>query len=246
MFRAIGIMAILSALLFVPLQAQGATMDITMTIRDFCDDHPDFENGLGDDRGFVDCTIGSDGKPVYVGGAGTTTTHGAANFNQWYNDTPGVNMTTTKTLTATNTSADPDVYTYTNTAFFPIDGELFGNEGRAHNYHFTAEFHVEFAYETGQVFHFTGDDDVFVFINGELVIDLGGVHVAESASVDLDTLGLTPGLQYDFDFFYAERHTTLSDLIFETNIPIPEPATLSVVGLGGLAVLLKRRRRRSS
>jgi len=45
------------------------------------------------------------------------------------------------------------------------------------------------------------------------VIDLGGVHAAETGSVVLDTLGLTVGNTYNLDTFYAERHTSGSDFV---------------------------------
>ena len=70
------------------------------------------------------------------------------------------------------------------------------------------------------MFSFDGDDDLWVFINDELVVDLGGVHPAVSGSVDLDTLGLTIGETYDFDLFFAERHTTQSNFRIDTSIDL--------------------------
>jgi len=92
-----------------------------------------------------------------------------------------------------------DAYAYTNNHFYPIDDELLGNEGRRHNFHF-------------QEFRFQGDDGVWVFINNEQVVDIGGVNGAANRGVRLDSLGLNDGETYQFDLFGAERHTNNSKL----------------------------------
>ena len=79
-----------------------------------------------------------------------------------------------------------DTWVYDNDSFFPIDNMGFGNEGNQHNYHFTYEVHTNFTYEGGEQFTFRGDDDVWVFINGKRIIDLGGVHPPQQQMVDID------------------------------------------------------------
>ncbi|MGK7883186.1 MAG: fibro-slime domain-containing protein [Crocosphaera sp.] len=238
-------------------KVEAATIDITGTIRDFCfleiagvcSDHPDFEQSVGGlETGIVESTIGLDRKPVYAKGDGTSsiTTNGATFFDQWYRDVPGVNASTPLTITLDNTiTADPDVFTFVEPQFFPIDGKLFGNQGLIHNYHYTYEIKSKFTYKGGEIFSFTGDDDVWVFINDELVVDLGGVHPPLSATVDLDTLGLTIGEDYNFDLFFAERQTTGSSFRIDTSIvledleSVPEPSSLGFITLAGLSIASK-------
>lgn len=123
-------------------------------------------------------------------------------------------------------------YTYTNTDFFPLDGQGWGNEQYWHNYGFCLELHTSFTYEKGQVFNFMGDDDVWVFINGILVIDLGGVHGAAGDVCYLDSLGLTEGQICTLDFFFCERHITGSDLIISTSIELNPCGTADADGDG--------------
>jgi fibro-slime domain-containing protein len=195
--------------------------DLVASMRDFREDHPDFEGAIADDRGLVQAILGGDGKPVYAPPGATATVSGPPSFNQWYNDVPGVNMLFAVPITLTEIA--PGRFVFEDLDFFPLDGMGWpGEEIDGHNFHFTTELHGAFRYRGGETFTFTGDDDLFAFVNGHLAIDLGGVHGVQGHTIDFDasaaTLGITPGNVYSLDVFHAERHTGESNFRIETSI----------------------------
>ena len=203
-------------------RAPGAMIALHGTVRDLRGTHPDMElPDVGDDRGIVEERLGRDRKPVYASASVTPTTSGRLAFNEWFHDVPGVNRSAPLDLVLRRRGAEL-VYTLDDGAFFPIDRQLCGNEGRPHNFHFTLEVHAEMTYRGGESFTFAGDDDLWAFIAGRLAIDLGGVHAQQSRTLRLDALapsfGMTPGGTYPIDLFFAERHTTGSTLRIETTI----------------------------
>ena len=131
--------------------------------------------------------------------------------------------------------------------FFWINDRGFGNEGKGGNYAFTMEMHHDFTYREGLKFDFNGDDDVWVFINDSLVLDLGGSHGPTDGSFDVDDIpGLELGKNYHFDFFYAERHTFASTIRITTNILTPmkleiivKDDTISAGSLGRLEAAIR-------
>ena len=191
---------------------------LSATIRDFSDQHPNFQAGLSYIReGIVESELGADGKPVFKNGFGYIEKE---DFDQWYNNVSGVNQSTTINLELTKATPNSSIYSFSNNSFFPIDNQFLGNEGYIHNYHFTTEIRTQFTYRGGETFSFTGDDDVWVFIDNQLVVDLGGVHSAITGSIDVDTLGLEVGQTYSFDIFHAERQTSSSNFSFQTSLEL--------------------------
>jgi len=212
--------------------------------------HPDFGNYCCDDslqkgKGVVRSTLDTNHKPVWAGPTQDPVPDptqllftGKKEFDQWYRDVSGVNMTyyenltllqnaTSKTTYAMNSDTDPPWYDLC--GFFPLDdlskplidqntgqavtyhydqgqpddrtchayqGLGFGNSWANHNYSFTTELRYWFQYQGTEKLKFTGDDDVWVFVNGTMTVEMPGTHNRSVGTVILDTSNGTAQVGY--------------------------------------------------
>jgi fibro-slime domain-containing protein len=83
----------------------------------------------------------------------------------------------------------------------------------AHNFHFTSEVRYLFPFQGGEELTFSGDDDVWVFVNGQLAVDIGGLHQELERTITFEEgdFGMTAGNLYEVVVFQAERAPVASN-----------------------------------
>ena len=124
------------------------------------------------------------------------------------------------------------------------DAKLNSDAGVKKNFHYSIRSHSQFVFNSAirQYFDFSGDDDVYVFVNNHLVLDLGGAHSQLSYKIDLLNLyqqqeanpsidyGLKDGEVVNFDMYYLERHSTGSNFYALMNIMLaPDQVTDNII-----------------
>jgi fibro-slime domain-containing protein len=167
--------------------------------------------------------------------------HSGDPFSFWYRTTDGVNK---EKVVPTTLTLNNGAYAFNSNALFPLDNDGFvasGDELKRgnHNFGFTSEVRRWFQFDGGELLTFNGDDDVWVFVNGQLALDIGGVHPVEVRTIRLNangsvdckegepgaqtfdnlvdckvakrTLTLTLGKVYEIALFHAERHSDASN-----------------------------------
>ena len=182
----------------------------------------------------------------------------AGRFAQWYVDDPTVNISVPSTITLRQIAAGTFQYSCNaagcDSAFpggyFPLDGQGWVQLGQEtarsdgtnlHNFSFTTETRYWFAFQGNEQLSFFGDDDLWVFVNGQLTLDIGGIHSQTNGQFTLAAngvattcvenipgdggnnpagpapncttvnLGLTLGNVYEIQVFNAERHISQSN-----------------------------------
>eukprot|EP00127_Corallochytrium_limacisporum_P005861 Clim_evm6s214 gene=Clim_evmTU6s214 len=215
--------------------------------------HLDCDSSGGLLTGMVEDTLGADGTPTIVTIPDRKrNVHTAESWWSWYHDvdhnvygTLG-NKRIEDTIELTLDRATGQ-YTFNSAplgsrgGFFPMDGRGFDDHNTRfnHNYCFTSQISTSFTFQGDETFSFRGDDDVWVFVNKHLLIDIGGLHSAKCRTVKLGPDSPSPNLPfgcssvsldqwfkdnlvvgetYQFDMFHAERHTTSSNFYLTTTL----------------------------
>lgn len=235
------------AVMALTVAAEAATL--TGTLRRF-ENHPNFGQGQPFNpqaqlTGIVSPTLtGSAPTPVFTEGSRTDaplnfTTH--ADFNEWWTDGTDVQdfditfVDVGGTLTYNGAQATPG------TQFFP-----YGNN----QYLFTFQVSGLLSFEADDFFNVTSDDDVWVFVNNTLFLEMAGVRppiTGGFTAANLIAAGLMANTNYKFDIFFAERNVELSQLTVSTDmsiapVPLPAPIALLAAGMAGLGALRLRRK----
>lgn len=169
--------------------------------------------------------------------------------NVWFNNLNTSNPTVS--YAQNSKRAKDSLFSYSNQeasgwGFFPFDGDRTGDID-AKNYGFGMRVDVKFNLgENGKIngvdqkFNFTGDDDVWVYVDNKLILDLGGDHKKASGSINFATLSVTadtgntfnnatrntsftldnyndPTAEHTLTMFYVERGMIESNLSFNFN-----------------------------
>lgn len=118
------------------------------------------------------------------------------NFYRWFHETSvSKHYSGEATFHKVASDSSSNIYTFGRDGTFPLDDVDFSKDDSAtkqgHNYHFTSHLSIpiKISADGKEKFEFSGDDDVWVFLDNQLVLDIGGLHEKLSGSFTINTNG---------------------------------------------------------
>lgn len=191
-------------------------------------------------QGLVKTDLGRDGFPEWTGISicgsflvGETACVNPANSpSQWFRAHPDTNLEIPLSLTLKRTKGNS--LKYSDSLYFPLDtitkksdgtpnpfNSIVSGSNPQHNYGYCLVLRGEAQIIPGATMTFASDDDNWVFVDGKLVVDLGGQHGMLKRGVPLHdgaSTAIPPVVR--LDVFHCERHLLESGLNIEVNFPI--------------------------
>jgi len=208
-------------LLLFPCVLSEKSFMLRAIIRDFTPSHEHFNSSSLIDKESISSTLDEDKKPSLE----SDSSQDKYLFSQWFRTMNNVNSEIPIDLIFEPIYSVKDVYFYSNSNYFPIDHQGFGNWRRTgHNYHFTTEIKTKFEYTKGTYFSISGGDNIFVYINKKLAIELKGSRL-QFATIEfgdeIETyFNLEIGEKYELYIFQAKRLITPSIFKIETSLAL--------------------------
>lgn len=169
-----------------------------------------------------------------LGAANTGGVASSASFGTWFADVSGESASRSQSIMMTRDASG--VYTYSAPDFTPADNLLYGNMGGAHNRGFTYAIDATTTYSqcAGQFLEVSAGADAWVYVNGSLVIDMGGTHTGGRQIIMLDRLGLDNGAPVRLQMFYAQRSSGASAFGLKTNMVLSSMNSVSAPTVSAL------------
>lgn len=149
----------------------------------------------GVEQGLVDYYLDENYLPVAMEGGSFVTNKGVRKegFKKWFNAIDGQSVSYPGLLQMEYNPVYAE-FSFYNNEFYPLDGansELAETSKDSHNHLFTMSFAVPFTVlaDGNESFEVRADDDTWVYVGDELVVDLGGVHNVESGRFAINENG---------------------------------------------------------